>query len=207
MAEGKKSFVLYSDLIHTVKKMPNELRGELFMTILEYVNDENPQPTDLTIDLVFEGIKQQLKRDLKKYESRADRSRENGAKGGRPSKPKKPSGLNENPDEPKKPVSDNVSVNVNENISFIDKMNLYKKKIGEDDNVIWRDNVYRMHKLKPNNLFNVVELFTVHLGIQNNGKYNENFAEFRRHCSNWIGTQIQNGKLSEYRTVKAKGSI
>jgi hypothetical protein len=57
MAEGKKGFILYADIIHTVKKLPMEKRGELFTIILEYVNDENPEVTDLLIDLVWEPIK------------------------------------------------------------------------------------------------------------------------------------------------------
>jgi len=69
MADGKKSFVLYCDLIHVVKKLPKDKAGELLVTILEYVNDLNPVVQDLTVELVFEPIKQQLKRDLKKWES------------------------------------------------------------------------------------------------------------------------------------------
>jgi hypothetical protein len=69
MAEGKKSFVLYCDLISTVQKMPIEKAGELFMTILKYVNDKEPEVTDLLVEVVFEPIKLQLKRDLKHWES------------------------------------------------------------------------------------------------------------------------------------------
>lgn len=72
MAENKKSFVLYSDLIHTVRKMPKDKAGELFMVILEYVNDENPTVNDLLVDLVFEPVKQSLKRDLLKYEDKKE---------------------------------------------------------------------------------------------------------------------------------------
>jgi hypothetical protein len=68
MAENKKSFVLYCDLIHTVSKMPKEKAGELFIHILEYVNDLEPETDDLIIQLTFEPIKQSLKRDLQKYE-------------------------------------------------------------------------------------------------------------------------------------------
>ena len=68
MAEGKKSFVLYSDLIHTVKQMPNDKAGDLFKHILMYVNDESPVSNDLLIQLTFEPIKQQFKRDLVKWE-------------------------------------------------------------------------------------------------------------------------------------------
>lgn len=114
MAENKKGFLLYADLIHTVEKMPVEMAGELFITILQYVNDQNPKPKDLTIELVFEGIKHQLKRDLRKYEQRAERSRNNGKLGGRPKtqkNPEKPTGLNKNPDEPRKPDTDNDTDN------------------------------------------------------------------------------------------------
>lgn len=72
MAEDKKGFLLYADLIHTIEKMPNEKAGELFKHVLRYVNDLNPISDDLIIDLTFEPIKQQLKRDLIKFEKSKD---------------------------------------------------------------------------------------------------------------------------------------
>lgn len=69
MAENKKSFLLYCDLIHTVTKMPVDKAGELFIHILKYVNDENPVTEDLITNLTFEPIKQSLKRDLEKWEN------------------------------------------------------------------------------------------------------------------------------------------
>ena len=113
MADGKKSFLLYCDIIHMVSKMPDEMAGRLFKHILEYVNDMNPKTDDLLIELSFEPIKQSLKRDLEKWESIRNRNRTNGLNGGRPKTqqtPEKPSGLLENPDEPKKPDSVSVSV-------------------------------------------------------------------------------------------------
>ena len=68
MAENKKSFLLYTDVHFTVKKLTDEQAGKLFKHILGYVNDENPVMDDIIIDLVFEPIKQSLKRDLRKYE-------------------------------------------------------------------------------------------------------------------------------------------
>jgi hypothetical protein len=133
MAENKKSFVLYCDIIHTVRKMPKDKAGELFMTILSYVNDENPQTDDMIIDLVFEPIKQQLKRDLKKWEGYIKKQRENGIKGGRPNKPTETQitqAFLNNPPQPKKADSVNVSVSVNE-----------------------RENTAPAHDLKNSNLF------------------------------------------------------
>lgn len=111
MAENKKSFLLYADLIHTIRKMPKDKAGELFLIILQYVNDENPEVEDLVIDLVFEPIKQQLKRDLKKWEGYIQKQRDNGAKGGRPQKANKSQKTQPFLEKPKK--ADNVSVNVN----------------------------------------------------------------------------------------------
>lgn len=69
MAKDKKSFLVYCDLIHTVKKMKKEDAGELFLHLLEYTNDLNPVTENAIVELVFEPIKQQLKRDLKAYET------------------------------------------------------------------------------------------------------------------------------------------
>ena len=82
MAENKKSFLLYCDLINIVKKLPKETQADLFMTILQYVNDENPDPTDLLLQIAFEPVKLQLKRDLKQWEENAPKRVESGRNGG-----------------------------------------------------------------------------------------------------------------------------
>lgn len=69
MAENKKGFILYADLIHTVSKLPREVKGDLFQLILDFVNDKNPSTEDLLLSIAFEPIKLQLKRDLKHWES------------------------------------------------------------------------------------------------------------------------------------------
>lgn len=85
MAENKNGFVLYRDLISVVKKLVLKDRenktnygGELFLLILEYVNDENPVPIDFILEMTFEPIKAQLKRDLKKYETKINKNSEAG---------------------------------------------------------------------------------------------------------------------------------
>jgi len=78
MAENKKSFVLYSDLKHVLQKLPDETAGKLFKLILAYVNDENPVVDDLLLDVLFEPIKQQFKRDLVKWESMREKRSQAG---------------------------------------------------------------------------------------------------------------------------------
>jgi len=128
MATDKKSFLVYCDWIHTVEKLPNEIAGELFKHLLEYVNDRNPVTENLIVDVTFEPMKQQLKRDLKKWEKISERNRENGNKGGRPitqKNPKEPSGLIDNPKEP-----DTVTVTVNETVKDIkNTFNIESRKL------------------------------------------------------------------------------
>ena len=108
MALNKKSFVLYTDQRSYFDKLNDQEAGQLIKHIFSYVNDENPNPVDRIIDLSFEPIKLQLKRDLIKYESISDRNKLNGKLGGRPKQeePKKPTGLFGNPDKPKKADTD-----------------------------------------------------------------------------------------------------
>jgi hypothetical protein len=82
MAKDKRSFILYSDIHHTVKKLTDDQAGKLFKVILSYVNDENPVIKDVLLDLVFEPIKQSLKRDLKRYKDIVDKRIEAGKIGG-----------------------------------------------------------------------------------------------------------------------------
>jgi hypothetical protein len=94
MAKDKKTVLLYIDLIHTIEKLSNEDAGLYFKHFLRYVNDLKPIPPSLLIDIVFEPHKQQLKRDLIKYDGFCNKQKNNGLKGGRPksqTKPKNPS--------------------------------------------------------------------------------------------------------------------
>ena len=135
MADGKKSFLLYSDLIHTVVKMPDDKAGELFKHILDYVNDLNPVPKDLIIELTFEPIKQQLKRDLSKWgETRGKRS-EAGKLGAEARRLKKEQNLTKltfakdvKQAQTKQPASVNANANASVNVSVIkNKKNIPKK--------------------------------------------------------------------------------
>lgn len=127
MAENKKSFILYADLLSVVKKLVLKDRedntnhaGELFLHILEYVNDNEPVPINFIVDMAFEPIKISLKRDLKKYECYIEKQRLNGSKGGRPRKEdeeitKKATESQPFLEEAKKADSDSVSDSVNVN--------------------------------------------------------------------------------------------
>lgn len=186
MAQGKKSVLLYCDLIYTIEKMDNETAGQFFKHYLRYINDQNPKTDNIVVDLTFEGVKQNLKRDLKKWELRAENSRKNGVKGGRPRKnPEKPNGLIENPEKPKKPVTVNVTVtdtvNVKKNISnreadFLKSLqpflDAYGKDLLNEFYLYWTEKKPKGRKMK----FEMQKTFDVsrRLARWKNNDYNNN---------------------------------
>ena len=102
--------------------MPSDKAGDLFKHILAYVNDENPITNDLIIELTFEPIKQQLKRDLDKWENeikpqRSQAGRLGGLKSGEARRSKlkqnEANALNLKQNEANEAVNVNVSVNDN----------------------------------------------------------------------------------------------
>ncbi len=72
MADGKKSFVLYADLLDNIEHLTNEEKGILFNHLLEYVNDKNPILEDRILVTAWKPIEKQLKREdeiVKKWTS------------------------------------------------------------------------------------------------------------------------------------------
>ena len=131
MAEGKKSILFYVDWGETFNALTDEQAGKLIKHLCAYVNDEDPQTDDPIVNAVFVNIRQQLKRDLKKYEDICLKNKENGKKGGRPKKeteenPNKPSGFYENPTKAKKPDTDtDTDTDIDKDILYYyDKDNL-----------------------------------------------------------------------------------
>lgn len=81
MAEGKKSFLLYADYIHTFEHLSDEEAGKLVKFLFQYVNDQNPVIEDRILKIAFEPIKRQLKRDLNDWESEREKRSDNAALG------------------------------------------------------------------------------------------------------------------------------
>jgi hypothetical protein len=139
MAENKKSFILYTDLIHTVEQLNEEQAGRLFKHILAYVNDKNPQTDDVITKIAFEPIRQQLKRDLQKWDKYVEKQSVNGKKGGRPKKPKESEKTQPFSEKPKKADSVNVSVSDSVNDNVINKRD--KSLLVERDEIfdqVWK---------------------------------------------------------------------
>lgn len=76
MADKKNKVIVYKDWISTFEKLSDDEAGKLIKHFFQYINDLNPESDDRLITLLFEPIKQTLKRDLKAYEARCKKNTE-----------------------------------------------------------------------------------------------------------------------------------
>ena len=80
--KGKKSFVLYCDLMDIVHDLSDEEAGKLIKIIVDFVNDKNPETNDRILNLAWKPIKNALKSDLKRWEAIKEKRSEYGKLGG-----------------------------------------------------------------------------------------------------------------------------
>lgn len=114
MAENKKSFVLYTDSQGLVNQLPDDVAGRLFKHIYAYVNDEQPITEELLLNIAFEPIKMQLKRDLTKWKTQLEQRKQAGLKSAEVRK-RNATKTNE------RSISSTDNVNVNVNVNDINK--------------------------------------------------------------------------------------
>lgn len=136
MAEGKKSFVLYSDHKSIFDNLTDEEAGQLIKHVLKYVNDEDPKTENRIIQIAFEPIKLQLKRDLIKWESIISK-RSDAGKASAEKKKQNQQVLTSVESVKQTSTKSTVSVNVNDNVNvneinipFVEFWNFYDKKVG-----------------------------------------------------------------------------
>lgn len=110
MAQGKKTFIFYSDWINMIREMPNEDAGELLKHVLSYVNDEEPISDNILVKMAFGHMKPMLKADLNKWDSIREKRKKAGSKGGK-------ANAKQNKANAKQTEAVNVNVNVNDNVN------------------------------------------------------------------------------------------
>lgn len=83
--QGNKagSFVLYTDYADSLRKLPLDQIGAVFLAIFDYVEFEKmPENLDPVADMCFSFIIKQVQRDKEKYKEKCKKRAEAGRKGG-----------------------------------------------------------------------------------------------------------------------------
>lgn len=207
MAQGKKSFVLYTDLIHVVRKLPKETRGDLFLIILEYVNDnldavQAMDEIDILLSVTFEPIKQQLKRDLKKYEQKQLQRSEAGKRSAESRTVQKNERNSTTVDDRQQTSTDNVTdnVNVNDNVDnklsgeksnqFIYAVEKIKDFMESGENAYWFETYCMQNKASPELLKQSISEFVADLKNQN--ILEKNRKDIFTHFHHWYNKYKKN---------------
>jgi len=187
MAENKKSFILYSDIATIVDELPLTVKGELFQLIIDYVNDRNPEPTDLLLKTAFAPIKLQLKRDLVKWESIRGNRSDAGKKGMEKRWHNKDNKRRIKHDRVIEyimitAVKDSVSHNANGNVNDIhtNKHEVFKKRLLENELEKKSIEVNTREEVGAK----IISEFNAHL--INESKHHNHYSEWKKHLIRWI---------------------
>lgn len=191
MAEDKKGFVLYADLIHTIRKMPEDKAGKLFLTILMYVNDENPIVDDIVVDLVFEPIKRQMKRDLIKYETKKKQWSEAG-KASAAKRSTKSTDVEKRSTDSTVTVTDTVIVTVTDTVKLYEFIKTEFLNSGS-----WHDKIKMELKITQENLEIYIREFLTEISLKeltyDKTDWTDILKEAKKHFISWLKLKLSSG--------------
>ena len=182
MAQGKKTFIFYSDWINIIREMPDKEAGGLLKHILSYVNDENPQTDSPFIKMAFGHMKPLIKEDLKKWEEIREKRKLAGAKGGK----QKVANAKQVISSTKQavPVNDNVNVSTIVDVDSLYNIDILKNYYLENDKVIQAIINNRDNKLNSKEeLSKRLTEFNEHMKQQS--RLAEKFTEYSKYFLNW----------------------
>ncbi len=223
MATDKKSFILYTDVLPMLRKLPRELRGDLMLIIYEYVNDlGDPVIDDLVLQVAFEPIKQALKRDLVKWEATIEKKASSGRIGGKKSgearRSKSKQGKAKEADASIAKRNEHVSVNVNVNDSVnVNGNDNEKKEVHTPGAIAPGEHALQLHiksnfpkilkmekQLKPAEAEKLVALFPKQViqdvleAMENHKKLLTNYTSVYLTINNWSKTRVKNDTTNVY---------
>jgi len=192
-----------------IEKLTDIEAGQLLKHLFRYVNDQNPVPENRIIELSFESIKHQLKRDLKEWESTKQILSAAGREGGlksaamrRLKKSKPPQATLETVEPPQAFQPVNVTVNVNDTVNVI-KEHTYIEKIKSEfpkllkmKEPLTSIQAERLEKEYGNEL-----VFKTMEGMQNKPNLHKDYESANLTIRSWIRLKLErNGQVKTLNT-------
>lgn len=200
MAENKKSFVLYCDLIKSIEHLTFEEKGILFNHLLEYVNDKNPVLEDRLILTAWKPIELQLKRDLIKFEEVKSKRSDAGKRSAelRALKSDEQNSTNSTSVESVQQSSTNPTVNDTVNVNDNVNVTVTTTEIINFDDAVniclfseqWKEDIERLYKIDRNKIQYALQEFKLHCGTTGDNKP-RSLNQFKKHFTNWVRVKKQ----------------
>ncbi len=122
----KDSFILYTEQKEVIDKLTDEQAGKLIKAIYEYVETDKMPQLDSLLEIVIIPFKQNIDRNIDKWEQIKQKRSEAGKIGAEIKKQRQAKQANVNFAKSKET---NQAVNVNENVNDNDNVNVKDKKI------------------------------------------------------------------------------
>jgi hypothetical protein len=205
MAENKKSFIMYADVIHVIEKLNDEQAGKLLKHIFRYVNDQNPIADDLIVDLVFEPIKRQMKRDLMGWEEKINYRSASGRLGGLKSgevRRSKNEATKQNEAKRSNPSKNeaNEAVTVNDTVNVTDTVNVKEKEKILTPDIIqlefknsftWNEKIMKDYKIPWDELENWQDVFVKEIDKKEKYFDYKNLRDAKGHFISWLNLKIK----------------
>jgi len=207
MAQDKKGFILYADQKELFEQLPDAKAGELIKHIFQYVNDDNPISEDLIINLAFTPIKQQLKRDLLKFEEAKKQRSEAGKRSAALRKEQRtstnPTSVESRLTKSTVTVKDKVTVKVKDTVKEEEEDNRHRQIIELANDYKKNDRVInavlkngQQLAFSKEDLITKLDDFIMHL--ESTGETIKTKKDFNTHFLNWL--RVKKKKSSEKST-------
>lgn len=198
MAEGKKAFLIYCDILEQIEGLTNDEAGQLFKHVLRYTNDLNPTCDNRIVSIAFQPIKQQLKRDLRSYENKIGKCSVAGKLSAEKRRLEKLKLQQSSTSvESVKQSSTNPTVNVNVNVNDNDNDNVFIKSEFENSSV-WKESICRDLKVNPSELENYCKEFLTEISLKEHdyekGSDHENTKAAKSHFISWLKKKLEKDK-------------
>tara|TARA_R110000851_G_scaffold136992_2_gene272760 strand:- start:601 stop:1218 length:618 start_codon:yes stop_codon:yes gene_type:complete len=191
MAEDKKAFVIYCDLIHNIDHLSLEEKGLLFNHLLEYVNDMNPVLKDRVVLSAWKPIERQLKRDLIKFEGVKSKRSNAGKRSAEIRALKKSEQKTTNSTSVESAEQASTNPTVTDTVTVTDIIDKSINNIKYKNNII-SDKAYleitaMQTKSNVDTVLKYLETFEKHL-IQTS-EQKQTLKDFKSHFTNWFNRQ------------------
>ena len=205
----RKSFVFYKDWRDAIKDLPDDVRLELYDSIMEYAFTGKVEGLKPMVSIAFNFIKPSIDRDAEKYMSVSERNKTNGAKGGRPKSktqenPNNPNATSETQENPNNLDNDNVNDNDYNSLSNTHEVfpppDVFDKSLDELHAImlkseIWREDVIRRafrtgySGFSINDFERFLELYI--LKLRSEGKKSKSECDAKEHFANWLMIELK----------------